>query len=288
MTLSVFATIFMLLSAILHAIVSLLLKQAGDKLVFRAALSLISALILFPFIFVFPFPPRESWSFLFIGLGVHYIYQIAMIGAFARGDMSLVYPLMRGSAPALAALAAFLILGESLTIVQMTGLALSILILIAFGWPKRLSNQKLYAFSAILLALICGVMIGLYATLDAGGARLTRQIDGQIWGYVVWLFLLDSLGISLTALVLRRRDIIKAFSQEIRRGLMASLLSLVGFSLAIYALSVAPVAQMSALRETSIVFGSILACLYLKEPFGQRRIILSIILAFGLILLQMG
>ena len=279
-----------LLSAILHACVGVIMKRSDDKLVFRSVLSTVSALILFPLVFFLPFPPRESWIYLCAGMGIHLAYQLTMVGAFNRGDLSLVYPIMRGGAPALAALFAFLILGESLSPIQGLGLAVSVCALMAFGWPAKSDSpdkESLFA-SAVGLALICAVMVALYTTIDTAGLRISREVVGMVWGYLLWLFLIDWIGITTCSLIKRRSQFIAAYKGQFKYGAIAGMISIIGFSSAMYAMTIAPVAPMIALRETSIVFAAILAYIMLKEPFGLRRIMLAGILAIGLIILQFG
>ena len=279
-----------LVSAVLHACVSVIMKRSDDKLVFRVVLSTVSALILFPLVFILPLPPRESWIYLLAGMGIHLTYQLTMVAAFDRGDLSLVYPIMRGGAPALAAVFAFLILGESLGSVQSIGLAISVGALIAFGWPTKSEAPKgeNNFVTAVSFALICAVMVALYTTIDAGGLRISRDIVGMVWGYLLWLFLIDWIGITSCALFLRRGTFITAYKGQFKFGTLAALISIIGFSSALYAMTIAPVAPMIALRETSILFAAILGYFLLKEPFGYRRIILAGILVVGLVVLQFG
>ena len=279
-----------LLSAVLHACVSVIMKRSDDSLIFRVVLSTVSAVILFPLVFILPFPPRESWIYLIVGMGVHLTYQLTMVAAFDRGDMSLVYPIMLGGAPALAALFAFLILGESLAPVQSIGLAISVGALIAFGWPIKSDVTKVENnfFSAVSFALVCAVMVALYTTIDAGGLRISRDVIGLVWGYLLWLFLIDWVGITVCGIFLRRRNFIAAYKNQFKFGTLAAVISIIGFSGAMYAMTIAPVAQMIALRETSILFGALLGYFLLKEPFGLRRIVLAGILVVGLVVLQFG
>ncbi len=279
-----------LLSAVLHACVSVIMKRSDDRLVFRVVLSTISALILCPLVFVLPFPPRESWIYLIFGMGIHLTYQLTMVAAFNRGDLSLVYPIMRGGAPALAALFAFLILGESLSPGQLIGLAISVGALVAFGWPGKSEGDKVENnfISAVSFALLCAVMVALYTTIDAGGLRISRDIIGMVWGYLLWLFLIDWIGITSFAIILRRGELITTYKAQFKFGALAALISIIGFSSAMYAMTIAPVAPMIALRETSILFAAIFGYFLLKEPFGLRRIILAGVLVMGLVVLQFG
>ena len=275
--------IMMLVSAVLTALVGVLLKQSNDKMVLRSVLSLSSALILLPFAFILPLPPSEAWPYLIAGVVVHFIYQLTLIGAFQRGDMSIVFPIMRGVAPAFAAVFAFVFLSESLRPVEILGLAIAVSALIGFSWPEKKGARN---FSAIGFALICGSMIALYSVVDAAGMRVSRAILEQGFTYIVWFFLMDILALPLFVAWRRRKTLIASFKPELKYGVISGMLSIVGFGLALYAFSIAPIAKMSAIRETSVVFGAIFAVMFLNESFGRRRIILAAILSSGLILMQ--
>ena len=109
------------------------MKRSDDKLVLRGILGATALVISLPFALMLPFPPWEVWQIMIIGVSVHFIYQFAQAAAFTKGDMSVVYPIMRGFAPALAALFAFLFLKESLTLIEVLGLSIVVAALIGFG-----------------------------------------------------------------------------------------------------------------------------------------------------------
>ena len=133
----VFAALLMLLSAISHAVIGAIMKQRDDKLVFRGLIGLTCASLALPLTLFVNIPSAQAWVWLGIGAGLHFIYQLSQVAAFNRGDMGLVYPVMRGVAPAGVGLFAFLILGEALSPLTMTGLAIVVLSLIGFAWPER-------------------------------------------------------------------------------------------------------------------------------------------------------
>lgn len=280
----------MLMSAVLHATIGVLMKQSLDKTLFRAMLALASAVSVIPLLFFLPPPPPAAWTYLLIGAGLHFLYQLAQIKAFETGDMSLVYPVMRGSAPALAALFAYFILGEALGVYEIAGLLIASITLIAFGLSgaKPTRAQQKAQISAIGFALFCGVMTALYAVIDAGGIRITRESQIIALSYIAWFFLLDGIGLPLVALLKEGRSILTKARPDMKRALIANILSLIGYSAALYAFALAPVGKMAALRETSVVFGAVFAAFILKEAFGGRRVLLAIILALGLILMQFG
>lgn len=271
----------MLASAFFHSFVGLLTKQAEDKLVFRSVLMLTAAVLVSPALVLFPLPPAEAWTFLIAGVAIHFCYQMVMIAAFERGDMNLVYPVMRGAAPALAGLAAVIVLGEQLNLVEITGLGIATLAIIGFAWPN---SSRIPKAKALAFALIAAGMTALYSVNDASGVRAT----GNAISYLAWFFALTCWPITIAALVRRGRQWPLIARRELRRGCVAGLVGAASYGFALFALAIAPVAPMAAMRETSVVFGAVLAALVLKEPFGSRRILLAILLAAGLVMLQAG
>lgn len=271
----------MLASALFHGFVGLLTKKAKDKLVFRSVLMLSAAVLVSPALFLFPPPPAEAWKFLIAGMAIHFVFQIAMISAFERGDMNLVYPVMRGAAPALAALAAYLFLRESLNLLEIAGLGIATLAIIGFAWPDASHVPKV---KALAFAFLAASMTALYSVNDASGVR----VAGNPVSYLAWFFLVTSLPILLAAVIRRGRRWPGLARTELSRGIPAGLVGAASYGFALFALAIAPVAPMAAMRETSVVFGAVLAALVLKEPFGRRRTILAILLAAGLVLLQVG
>jgi len=281
MTPEILGAAAMLGSAMTHAVMGMLTKSSNDKLVFRSVMMLTSALLFSPILFLLPPPPDDAWPFLIMGMGLHFVFQMAMISAFDRGDMNLVYPVMRGAAPAMAAFFAFAILGETLSVLQMAGLALASATLIGFAWPDKGAAPKV---TALAFAILAAVMTALYSVNDASGVRAT----GNPITYLAWFFVMTSLPITGMAILRRGRNWPMIARKEVVAAAPSAILGAASYGFALFAFSIAAIAPMAAMRETSVVFGAILAALILKEPFGQKRTLLAILLAAGLVLLQVG
>ena len=275
------AALAALISAMAHAGMALFTKRAEDTLTFRGVSMIFSVLWLSPVLFLFPFPRWETWRFLLMGAGLIWAFNMLMISAFRRGSMNLVYPVMRGAAPAVAGLFAFVFLGEPLSPLAIIGLSVASAAIIAFAWPEKGGAPKA---AAIGFALSAAVMTASYTVNDASGVRAA----GSALLYAAWFFVLSAITLVGTAWIRRGGQFIPAARSELKRGFYASFFNVTTYGLALYAYANAPVAPMAALRETSVVFGAIVAAVILKEPLGVRRIGLAVVLALGLAAIQLG
>jgi drug/metabolite transporter (DMT)-like permease len=226
------------------------------------------------------------WGFLALSIPAHWVYQSALVRALSRGDLSLVFPVMRGSAPLLTALAAALLLGEHLSPLAIAGLVIASLATVIFALPERnFGGSRKVRNSALLWAIITGVCVALYNVIDAQGVRA----GPTQWSFIVWLFMLDWIGINSISLLTRGREKFVASARAaLWPGIGAGVCSLASFSMALYGFSIAPVAYISAMRETAVVFAALMGWWFLREGFGLRRTFAALLLAGGLSLLQFG
>jgi drug/metabolite transporter (DMT)-like permease len=272
-------------SAVTLAGANTFVKAARDILGGRSVMALWSAIVISPAIFFVPPPSRETWLILALSLPAHWLYQTALVRALSRGDLSLVFPVMRGSAPLLTALFASLFLGEHLSTLALVGLGVASLATIMFALPEKdFGGSRALRNSALLWALATGASVAVYNVIDARGVRTAPTQ----WSFIVWLFLLDWIGIHTISFLTRRKTYVSAMRAALLPGMAAGTLSLMSFSMALYGFSIAPVAYMSAMRETAVVFAAIMGWVFLKEGFGARRTFAAVILAAGLSLLQFG
>ena len=273
-------------SALLLAFNNFLIKRAGDIFAGRATLSLSSALIMLPFAFVVPLPGPATWAALAWSIPAHLIYQFSLVRAMHRGDLSLVFPVMRGLAPLLTGIFALIFLNEGLSTVSWIGLSLTVIAVISFGVPEHLEGRRLWPDSqAMFFAGVTAVAISLYSVADAHGMRVTPDP----FSYIVWLFLLDAIGLP-TALIASRG--VPRAVQDMHacsgHAVTAGILSILSFGAYLLAIRIIPAAQASALRETSVVIAALLGWLFLKEAMGPRRVVAAGAVVVGLILMRSG
>ncbi|MFC6198200.1 EamA family transporter [Ponticaulis profundi] len=275
-----------LFSAFSLASVNLFVKASGDILVVRSVLSTSCALVLLPFAFFVPLPTPELWGAIAISVAMHMFYQSSLIRAMHRGDLSLVFPVMRGLAPLLVAIASFVVLKESLSAISWFGLFVSVCAVISFGFlqGQKVGAARRISRSALFWAGMTALGVMLYSVFDARGIR---QAENPMT-FIVWIFLLDWIGVTTVALYERRDGFIEAVKPVLRKGIVSGVLSVLSYGAALYAFTLIEAARVTALRETAVIFGAAMGWMFLKERLGPRRIIASVILALGLALMELG
>lgn len=268
-----------LTSAISLAAVNAVVKAGRDILMARVILSVTAAILVFPAIFFVPLPTAPVWIALIFSMLAHGAYQFGLINALSRGDLSLVFPIMRGGAPVLVGIGAAIALNETLRPIEWAGLIIATLGVLGFVIkPGRMADGLAVPRSALLFAGFTAVAIAAYSVLDARGIRMSANP----FTYIVWLFILDGIQLGLVGTAIRGRKAWADAKAIWRHGLFAALGSILSFGALLYAMSLTEVARVSALRESAVVFGAIFGWLFLKEGFGVRRVCFALITASGL------
>lgn len=262
MDLSVFMVV--LLGAMFHAVWNAIIRFKGDRfgaIVLLSAAQSGMALLLLPF---FPLPLTECWPWLAVSGLVHVAYKVSLARAYESADLSLAYPLARGTAPMIVALISLVALGDHLSLPKTIGIMLIGSGIVGMGLAK---TDGAFAGRKVIFPLITALTIASYTLIDAIGARLS----GSASAFVLWVFTLDGLGIVAYALWTRGTGLYATILPQWKPGVLAGALSLASYWLVIWAFTVAPVALVAALRETSVLFAIVLAKLFLKEEIGPLR-----------------
>jgi drug/metabolite transporter (DMT)-like permease len=253
-----------LLAALLHASWNAMIKGGGDVLHDTAAIVVGAMLIGLPFLFVVPVPTAAAWPYIAASVTVHLAYYWLMISAYRLGDLSLVYPLMRGVAPLVTAVAGIAVLGEMPAPVAWLGMLLVSGGVFLLGY-RALGHAPSRA--AVAFALANAAVIAVYTLIDGHGAR----VSGNAWSYIVWLFVLDGIPFSLWMLATRRDSFVAHLRHRSRRALAGGGLSAAAYAISVWAMTKAPVALVASLRETSVLFATLIGARLLNERLSARR-----------------
>jgi drug/metabolite transporter (DMT)-like permease len=267
-----------LIAAVLHATWNALVKTSGDRLVMLAAITLVTAIagaLALPF--VHP-PSVESWPLIVLSAFLKYSYLAFVFYAYRAGDLSIVYPLARGSAPLLVTAGAAFFAGEMLSWQAQIGVVVVCLGIfsLSIGHMRSLHGGIL----PLVLALGTGLNIAAYTLCDGIGARMS----GSPFGFIAWAFILE-FPVVLFVMFRRRWKWAETFQANWKQGLGVGLCSVVAYTLVIYAAVHAPLSLVSALRETSVIFAAVIGTVMMGERPWQERVLASAIVAFGVVLM---
>ena len=272
-----------LVAALAHAAWNALVKGDDDRLVTLGAANAVRFLLCIPLVLALPLPDRASWPYLVASAILHVGYYAFLISAYRFGGLSKVYPLARGLSPLIVAAGAFAFAGERLGPVALAGVAIAcagIASLSAGDATMRTDEHRRGVFFAVGTALF----IAGYTVTDGMGVRLS----GHTVSYVAWLAILDGLPMLLAAAVLRRAEFAHHLAVRAWKSAAGGALQLTAYGLVVWALSVAPMAAVSALRETSVLFAAIIGVKLLGEPLGARRIAAAALVAAGVAMIEWG
>ncbi len=270
-----------LVSALIHATWNAIVKSDTDRLMSFGLVMLVGAfmgLAALPFVEV---PRPEAWPWLLGSVTIHVFYYVFLLRAYAHGDLSHVYPIARGLAPLLVALLAGRIAGEHLVARESIGLVLVSGGIVGLAFARGLPRHG--EWRALIYAVLTGITIACYSVVDGIGARLS----GDPLGYIAWLNLLEGPWVFIVAAMRRRRATLVYLRHFWWRGAAGGVIATIGYGIAIWALSLGAMAHVTALRETSALFGALIGAFILKESFGSRRIAAAAVMVAGLLLMNL-
>ena len=213
-------------------------------------------------------------------MAIHFGYFNLLVLTYQTGELSYAYPIMRGSAPPLTAIVAAVTVGEPLSVGAWVGIGLisaGILALTGDTWRSGRSPLGPATFG-----LMNAVVIVAYTIVDGIGVRLS----GNAWSYVLWLFVLIPCPLLASVLFRRPLALVSQLRTRWRPGLLGGACSTVSYGVALWAMTVAPIALIAALRETSVIFGTVFASLFLKERFGMVRFLAASAVTLGAVAIK--
>ncbi|HXM00440.1 MAG TPA: DMT family transporter [Rhizomicrobium sp.] len=275
------ALFLILISAAVHAVVNILTKRADDKYAARLLIGVFSAILVTPALFFVPLPRGQAVWFLIATAVVHAFYELLLVKSYESADFSAVYPVARGTGPLFTALGAIFILREHAPLSQLAGIALVCGGVIAIGISHRASKG---AGAGLIYALATGFTIGCYTLIDASGVRIVSDP----LSYVLWFFVAHGFCVLVTAPGIRGRAVVIEARRHWKFGILLGALSITTYGAAMLAYRYGATAQLAALRETSVLFGTALAMSFLGETMTLRRWLAAGAIAAGAIMLQMG
>lgn len=266
--------IWVLLAAFLHAGWNALVKTASDRLLIISAVAFaqfMAGTLMMPFV---PAPDPASWPAIACSTLFHYFYYTFLYQAYRFGDLSQVYPLARGLAPVLVAIGAALFGREILSLPAIIGVVITSfgIASIAFFQKSSLRNNP----TALFFAIGTGAIIAGYTVADGIGVRLSNSP----FGYIAWLFFLE-FPVVLFVFYRRRGRLGALLRREWKHFAGTGISSVFAYGIVIFAVNFAPMAMVSALRESSVIMAALIGTVFLGERPWQQRVAAAVVVAGG-------
>jgi len=266
---------------VLHATWNALAHAVHDKLVGFALIGASITVCAAGIVLAFPAPAQASWPFLATSVALHVAYNLLLMRCYRLGEFGQVFPLARGTSPLLVAVGAAVFVGEGLSTLRLIGVVVVSLglgtLVLAGGHPTRAARPALAA------ALLTGLVIATYTTVDGLGVRKA----GSVGGYAGWLFLLQGPALPAVAVAVRRGRLWRDIRPHLFVGLVGGVLSLGAYALVLWAQTRGALAPIAALRETSVLVGAAIGAFVFHERFGRWRIAATALVAAGVVLLNL-
>jgi drug/metabolite transporter (DMT)-like permease len=275
-------TLAVLLAAITHATWNAMAHAIKDQLVAFGLIGIGSVVVAVPLVAVVALPATAAWPYLLASVAIHVLYNLGLMWSFSHGDFGQVYPLARGTSPLVVTGLAAAFAAERPTPGQLAGVVVISAGLGTLVLAGRRTSPP--GRTALIAAFGTGLTIAAYTTVDGIGVRLS----GSPAGYIGWLMILESLCVPAWAATRRRQALREMPRKVIVAGLAAGALAVLAYGLVLWAQTRGQLAPVAALRETSVIFGALIATLAFKEPFGHARVVAAALVAAGILILNLA
>jgi drug/metabolite transporter (DMT)-like permease len=278
-TLPLTVTLAVLVAAVTHATWNAIAHGIKDQTLAFALIGVGGIIVAIPLVIVTALPRPDCWPYLLASIVIHIFYNLLLMRCYRLGEFGQVYPLARGTSPLVVTILAAVFVHEHLAWPQIAGV-----LVVSAGLATLVLAGRRPGRAAFLAAVGTGLTIAAYTTVDGVGVRLSASPVG----YIGWLMLLESLCVPMFALLRRRDVLLKQPRRILLSGLAAGALSVLAYGLVLWAQTRGALAPIAALRETSVIFGAIIGTLIFREPFGRSRIAATVLVAGGILMLNLG
>jgi drug/metabolite transporter (DMT)-like permease len=268
-----------LLAAVLHAAWNVIVKSNADRLLSLTILQSFMALMGLAMVAIFGFPGFHIWPFALASGLLHLGYNLFLVRAYRSADLSVVYPIARGTAPLLTLLGSMLVTLDAINATMVIGILVLMTGLMLTGLGRKSASADPHA---LYYALGTAGFIAAYTLVDGIGARQS----GNALGFAGAIFFVDGACLLAAAAFVRGSSLFAGFVVHWKQGIAGALASGSAYAIAIWAMTQAPIASVAALRETSIVFVLLLSARLLKETLGWQRVVGGIMIVAGASLLR--
>ena len=275
-----FVFVVVLSAALMHAIWNSIIQKSKNSFIESFNFGIWKIPLTLCLVFILPIPDKSSWPFIACSVCVHFIYTYTLVYSYNNNDLTKVYPIFRGAPPLIVLIFSYLFLNEVISSIGWLAVVITSIGILSISLTgKRIDFKSMFSVTLVAVSIVA------YSIIDGLGARASLNS----LSYLSWVFLIHwSL---YTPFILNRygwEACISHTKNNLISGMFASLISFIGYSLILWAMTKVPIAYVVALRETSIIFVGIIGWLFLSEKLSKIKILSIIIIALGAVLLRLS
>jgi len=269
-----FLFFILLVAALSHAICHSLLKHNNNPLGLLGITSICEIIIFTPLVFFVPIPTTYVWALIITSALLHGLYRILVLYSYRFGDLSFIYPIARGGSSLLLAIFSAIYLTDKISFLGFLAIFIICFGLFLISYSKKNKFNKI----AFILSLLTAFMIFSYTLVDGIGVRHSENA----YTYLYWMLLLNGTPALVASLLFKDSGLRKINKDLLIKGVSFGLLAPLAYGLVVWCMQYLPIAYASAIRETSIIFATLIGLMILKEKKANSRIIPAVFVVIGI------
>lgn len=269
--------IIILFAAFCHASWSAIIKHSDNRLGIMAITSIVEIVVFLPLTFYVPLPSLTIWYLIIVSVILHGFYRLNVIYSYKFGDLSFVYPIARGGSSLSIAVISIFFLKDYISVIGFISI-----VIVCIG-IFLISYSKSYKFNyhAFYLAISTAILITIYTLVDGFGIRLSENE----FSYLYWMLLLNGVPVLIFSIYSREQPFKNINFKFIFLGILAGILAILSYGIVVWSMQYIEIAYVSSIRESSIIFATIIGLFLLKEKQAKNRIIPTLLIVTGIIIL---
>jgi len=266
--------IIILFAALCHASWSAIIKYNNNRLGIMAITSIVEVVVFFPLTFYVPLPPLIIWYFIISSMILHGLYRLSVVYSYKFGDLSFVYPIARGGSSLSIALITIFFLKDHISLIGFLSIVLVCIGIFLISYSKSYK----FNYQAFYLAISTAILITTYTLVDGIGIRLTENK----FSYLFWMLLLNGVPVLIFSIFSKEKPFKNISVKFIYWGILAGILAILSYGIVVWSMQYIEIAYVSSIRESSIIFATLIGLFILKEKEAKNRIIPAIIVVAGI------
>ena len=274
-----FLFFLLLIAALSHAICHSILKYNKNPLGILGVTSIFEIIIFTPLVLTVPMPTPYIWILIIVSSILHGFYRLLVIFSYDYGDLSFIYPIARGTSSLLLVIISLIYLTDKISLLGFIAIMIVCMGLFLISYSDKIK----FNYSAFGLGFLTAIMITAYTLVDGIGVRHSENP----FSFLYWMLLLNGTPALIASFFFKNNGLRTVNKNLIFTGMAFGVLAPLAYGLAVWCMQFLPIAYVSSMRETSIIFATLIGALLLKEKTASKRVLPSIFVVIGISLIYL-